>query len=289
MTEQGQQQDAIRTDAIVIDDVALGLEYGTPMTNEGKLAVRPLAGIDFEITVTGQQATEVIEGLTKRSEVDVRDPFANRAYRATMRLRQSSYQEGQPRRHYRFEVRELDTPPEVRLLEINGQQFTVLAYTESAGDNGPSRQAVLRLTPDELSRLRQVIAEGKPLQVRRVDVDEQPFTARFGRYNYWSRHEEDGQEYYKQLIRLYPIGEVKSKLKLDFAQGIPQDNLIEIVKGLSARFDLLLNALVEEGAITAERRDHLLGADWRDAVGPKRASELDWQTNAVRDAIAQID
>jgi hypothetical protein len=48
-----QQSDAIRQEALVIDDAVLALVVGTSVTCQGKFAVKSLAGIDGNVPTMG--------------------------------------------------------------------------------------------------------------------------------------------------------------------------------------------------------------------------------------------
>jgi hypothetical protein len=216
--------------------------------------------------------------LTSRGVVHVKDPFSGKEYQASIRQASSRFTVGQETKSYVLDISELDTWPNVEKLEIEGKIFSVIQYKEFITDNEVGRKAVLRLDHDQLQSLRSLMSRPE-LSVRRVDVDDEPLKLRFGAHMFWSEHEENGEKYWKHIVRLYPVG--RQSLSLDIASNVVQQNLSALVIQLSSRLNLLISSLAVSNAITEETKEELLGNDWKSKV-----DEPEW--NLAWDRLEQV-
>lgn len=260
-------------------------QSSNPISFVGKHSGKQLAGFDFIFQGWGPSEQQKIESMFDEGTATVTDPIAGRTYQATVHMVSSSYTQGQPIKTYTGEFREIDLVPHVEEIEIEGHRFPVITYIEteaSADDIG--REAILKLTEDEFHQFNDLV-KLDPITVQRIGVDEKPLTLRFGGAFYWSSHEdENGQPYYKQIVRFLPV---------DFPGSSPihilvpltyYDALTGMVVRLTERFEALLNDLTEKETITAERRDTILNTYDGSLVSEDRgktiASELTWVPDA---------
>jgi len=273
---------------IKINDLSFRISTGHPITFEGKHSGRILSGIKLKVSVVGNEAISQIDELFTCERVQVDDPFVNRIYEATIRRTSLSYQNEQPERHYVAEVKEMDLPPVFEILEIEGNEFPVLKYIATDVDKDEvGHRVLLKLSREQFVTLNQLIKLGE-ISMRRIGVDEQPLKVRFGRYEYWSEHEEDNEKYYKKIVWFFPP-ETKQRTKLDLALGTAQDNLADMVFALSVRFKVLIEKLKETGALTDEICSDLMNDDWELLLDKTRIDELQWQLDRVQDAGDEFD
>ena len=269
---------------IVVGGVRLPRGTGTPVTFQGVHSGKLLAGIDVQVTAVGQGDRALVEGLFTPDPVAVDDPFAVRSYHARVRQVSNSYTEGRPERHYVFEVREEDTMPEVTTLEIEGHAFTVTQYHEEEARDGIFiRSALLRLNDAQLGELRGLLRPGT-FRFKRVDVDAAPLIARYGGALYWSRHDDEGDVYYKHIVRFISSEKDDTKKRAGLASSTEVESLTHMVRALQARFLALVDDLAASNAISNARRETLLGPDWTALLDEARMAEIGWQTTQVPDA-----
>ena len=168
-------------------------------------------GMEMVFTSYSNSDNEQIEALLRNREVvTVADPVARRKYEAKIdRSWSSSYQEGRPTKSYQFTLREIDRAKAFPSLQIEGETFAVLRNTETdRGDGGVIAHVLLRLSPEEFETFHSLIKPGT-VQILRQGVDDEPVERRFGRVASWSRHEEDSQTYYKQVVNFYDLETIK--------------------------------------------------------------------------------
>lgn len=255
--------------------------FGSPVSFQGNLSGKTLAGIDVEFRIEGSGHNSEVDELLNQEGVTVEDPFVNRSYRAS--IRQTSHSDFNGRvAIYRFELREIDVAPEFRMLEIEGHQYPVARYIErDLGEEGVDRDALLHLSREQFEEVQSLFKPG-PILVRRIGVDEEPLTVRYGGGMYWSRHEESGNTYYKQIVHLVPINIPPSRLNL--ALGVEQEALARMVCSLTARFEALVNELAQNNVISPERQSALLGDDWKGLLEIRHIDDITRQTTRVPDA-----
>lgn len=270
---------------IKINDVTLNAQAGTAVTFEGKHVNRALSGIDLNFTVWRPQIIDEIEELFTEESVQVEDPFVNRSYQAKLHRIQYSYQDGRPERHYVAELRELDKVPEFNLLEIEGHKYPVLKYYETDHeDDAIGRHALLQLSEAQLMRLH-VQLESELLHIKRVGIDDEAVEVIPGGAVYWSKHQEDGGTYYKQIVRFFPPGFAL----INIASGTVQKSLAHMLQALSARFEALTDVLVQNKIVTDEKRNELLGEDWQALISPEKVDHTRWELRRTHDAEEDFD
>lgn len=272
---------------IKVDDLEIPMAMGHPFTYEGKHHVGELAGINLDLRVGGPDRVDEVEQLFDRDIVWVEDPFVGRRYEAIPYIRTSSYQDGGWQRHYTAELHEIDRPPKFSELEIEGSRFAVLRYEETDEEEyGVGRHALLKLSESQFRDLGKFMGPDN-VSIRRVNVDEQPITVRWGGAMYWSQHDEDGS-YYKQIVRFYPP-DLPGSGGAGIASGVAAANLIQAVRKLSIRFEALLADLTDSGAIKPERREEILNEDVRPLLEETRRQDIAWQFDRVGDAEELFD
>ncbi len=234
------------------------------------------------------QERDLVESLRQDERVRVVDPFAGRAYDATVTIRRESYQQGALQQYF-IEIRERDEAPRYQQIEINGQAFVVQKHTEEVLEGDYVMwNAVLRLNKTELASLRNMFRLDAPVEVRRVGIDSTPEPRRIGGARYWSEHEERGRMYYKQNLHLIPMDYHSSDSRIFAASYTEQQSLTEMVVALQARFESLVDELTSSGVLPSERRDALLHEDWTMLHSSDRIDTLNRQTLRVSDAEEEL-
>ncbi len=273
--------------AIKINDVTLDVRAGHPASFYGRLSDKTLPGIDMDFQVTGSQIVEAIEQLASQETVQVTDPFVGQTYPASFRLISHSYTSGQPQHYFTCEVRALDMVPEFNVLEIDGDEFPVLASREQIiteqDQEGIYSMIVLRLTQAQFVAMQQLLRHDE-LSIRRKGVDEQSLIVRHGSRMYWSKHVEDGETFYKQMVRLVRPSNFPSGKAPGIALVTEQDILFRMVMELSARFERLTDELVDAGAISSEKRALLFSDNWNELLDEQRTTAIKLETYKVADA-----
>lgn len=271
---------------IKIEEVEFRDSAGAPFEYGGIHSGSLLAGMRMNVTAYTEDEISLVEELIEKSTVTVEDPFAGRSYQATLTRQSSSYTQGLPRRHYQFEVKEVDEAPTFEVLEIEGHSFSVLRNRESADDDAIGIHVLLRLTQEEFEKLQSLIKPG-PIALRRIGIDDSPISRRFGGALWWSSHEENSQKFYKQIVRFYP--EEYSPGKWGIASAQEQRALAEIVIALSARYEALLEILAESGHISKDDVHTLITDDWRSLTEDARRILLVSKLTEVEDADLELD
>ncbi len=272
---------------IKINDVTLDVRAGRPTSFYGRLSDKTLPGIDMDFHVTGSQIVEAIERLASQETVQVTDPFVGQTYPASFRLMSHSYTDGQHQHYFICEVRAQDIAPEFSVLIIGGDEFPVLASREEVvteqDQEGIYRVIVLRLTQAQFVAVQKLLRHDE-LSIRRKGVDEKPLVVRPGSRMYWSKHTEDGQTFYKQMVRLVHPSNFPSGKAPGIALVTEQDILFRMVMALSARFERLSDELAEAGVISDEKRVLLRSDNWEELLDQQRIDEIALQTYRVADA-----
>lgn len=259
--------------------------FGSPVSFQGNLSEKTLAGIDVEFRIEGSGHNSEVDELLKEKVVTVEDPFVNRSYSASIRLTSHSDFNGRSAT-YQFELTEIDVAPEFKMLEIEGHQYPVTRHVESdLREEGVDRYALLHLSVEQFEEVQRLIKPGS-IKVRRTGVDEEPLTVRYGGGMYWSQHQEGGNTYYKQIVHFVPVDIPPSPFTL--ASGAKQDALAEMVCSLTVRFEALVNELAQNNVISPERQSALLGNDWRGLLDSQRIDDITRQTMRVHDADEEL-
>ena len=270
-----------------IDDMEFSLDAGTPFAFEGVHSGGQLSGIGVRVTVYSDDDAQALDELFKKKTAIVDDAFTNRQYEATLHRKSSMYQEGRPGKTYRFEVKELDEAPQFEQLEIEGHTFAVIRNAERLHeDNVICLNVLLRLSPDEFQTFQSLRKLG-PITIRRVGIDENPIARRFGGALYWSSHEDGSARFYKQIARFfpseYPLG------GYSFASGQEQHAQSQMILALTARFEALVDVLVENGHVSQETGESLVSDEWRKLVDGERALMIASGLTEVNDADLELD
>ncbi len=267
---------------IKINDITIEKTTGRSISFEGRHSGKSLAGLDLSFSVWGQESAEKVEDLFTRDIVQIEDPFLNRSYQASLRKKSDSYRVGHPEHRYVAEIRELDMPPEFNTLDIEGHQFPVLKYIETEHGDVIGRHALLKLLKTQFLDL-QSLLKLPTVQIKRMGADENPLTVRYGGAMRWSHHEEGEFEYYKQIVRFFP-----PEYLLRSKAQTTENALIRLVVSLSARFEALLDQLLQNKLLSVEQRDELLGKDWENLVREDRLDEIIWEIERVPDAEEEL-
>src|SRR5688500_1749627 len=116
---------------IQLDDVVLHPRAVSRENYQGIHSGKLLSSFEIRFTTATRDQNEKIRQLLTKRRVHVSDPVENRSFEASIALKSSSYERGQPERNYVMEAREVDDPPAVEILEIAGERFTVSEYKET--------------------------------------------------------------------------------------------------------------------------------------------------------------
>ncbi len=272
---------------IRIDEIEFSIDSGSPFEFEGIHSGRVLSGINLDITVYSDEDVRRIEALKKSETVEVDDPFSDKLYEANLSQESYGFREGHPKRWYRFEVKELDEVPKFNSLEIDGCRFRVLRNTEDLVRDGVKREDILlRLSLEEFKEVQDLLNRDT-VTIRRVGIDDDPVIRRFGGALYWSLHQEGSQEFYKQIVRLFPSDYPPSKVVL--ASGQQQIAQSRMILNLLASYESLLELLAENGQIRREDAESLLSKGLRELVGQERAMMIFSKLTEVQDAEIELD
>lgn len=246
---------------------------------------KELAALELEIIAVGEEV-KILEKLLKDPTVQVDDPIASRCYEASATLKSSSHTQGRPERYYTIMLKEADVIPDVQQIEIDGEPYPVIKYTEKAFEGAPARFALLRLTDEQLSTLRRSFRPG-PIPVARVGVDTAPLSCRFGGAMFWSRHEDAAGRFYKHIVRLFPVDHT-SKIGPLFVDTREYNSLVRMHMALSARFEALLEHLTATGAITGDKRKEFMDESWKTLVSETRLVEMNQEIRRLADAEPEL-
>ena len=275
------------SNTIRIDEIEVPDSAGRPFVFNGVHSGTELSGIDVEITVYSDADIQSIEQLFKKDTVMVEDPFIGREYEAILARKSSSYQEGRPERWYHFEVKELDEAIPFESLEIEAHPFTVIRNTEKLHkDDVIGIYVLLRLSPEEFRAFQRLIRLSQ-INIRRIGIDESPLVRRFGGALYWSSHQEGSQRFYKQIARFFPVDPEPSRMGLSLQ--IEQMAQSQMILALYARYETLVNILVEKGQLTQEDGEILMSENWKELISDEREVMIRSQLTEVRDAELELD
>ena len=274
--------------ALKIDQMEILPTAGNPFVFEGIHSGGQLSGIEVAVTVYSNDDAHAIDELFEKDCVTVDDPFTNRQYEATLHGKSSMYLEGRPEKTYRFEVKELDEAPQFEQLEIEGYTFTVIRNSESwySKDSVICLNILLRLSPEEFQTFQSLQRLG-PITIRRAGIDESSIVRRFGGALYWSSHEDGSERVYKQIARFFPVDFPLGGYSI--ASGQEQQAQSQMILALSARFEALVKALVENGHVSQEIVEALKSDKWRKLIDDERAVMMASTLSEVKDADLELD
>ena len=179
----------------------------------------------------------------------------------------------------------MDVAPQFTMLEIEGHRFHVLKNTEDQHDQVIGMHILLRLSEDEFLHFRRLLKPG-PVAIQRIGIDENPIIRRFGGAQYWSSHNEGSQEFYKHIVRFYPID--LSGARGSIASGNEQIAQSEMILALSARFEALVKMLTESGQISQENGEALMAEEWQGLIDDERKLTLRSILKEVDDAELEL-
>lgn len=267
---------------IGVDDVKLTMQVGSTFSHKGAFTGKELAGINLAIEANNQREIDIIEGLIEKQEVVVDDPYKKRKYPATIFMKSNSFHVGAEKKSYILELKEKDILPAFESVQINARVFSVIKYNENLYDEEKvSRHIILRVSEADFLELRDEL-ENTNISFKRIGVDDTPLELRVGARLYWSKHDNETGVFYKQLIHLFQIDE-GSKKGLDLASGNMQNAMCSMLISLSARFELLVKFLAENGGISDSNKKALLSDGWKDLIPEKRRAELFDKLEQVED------
>ena len=278
------------SNSIQINDLSLNMRTGRPLSFYGKLSQQTLSGINLQFRVSTPEDIEVVENLLMLKVVQVNDPFAQETYSASFVIHRWSEGNGYPGREYIGEVRALDKAPEYKAIAIEGEEFQVLAAHEQLidvklGQEGIIRNLLLQVTPSQFAAVQELFKrEAKPLSIKRVGVDEQPITARFGGRMYWSKHIIDGETFYKQIVRFVEPADLPNESGTGIALELDQNILFRMVLALTARFQRLTDELVASNMLSHEQQVALLNENWKEMLDSHQSSQIMQDAYRVGDA-----
>ena len=124
------------------------------------------------------------------------------------------------------------------------------------------------------------------IKIRRIGIDDTPIVQRFGGALYWSSHKEGDLRFYKQIVRFYPTD--FPPREIDFASGHEQRAQARMILALSARYEALVELLIESGQISRESGNALMCEEWRSLIDQQRTAMLGAKLREVDDAEPQL-
>ena len=143
------------------------------------------------------------------------------------------------------------------------------------------RHALLRLSEKQFLQLDNILDE-KVVQVR--VGEEEASLLRPGQFMYWSRHNNNGEVYYKQTVSFFPLDAPISQTQPSLVLLTKHNALVDMVLAQSARLEALLDELAHNGTIRQERYNLIKGDNWENLLKPERMKAIKRQLNKVNDA-----
>jgi len=270
---------------IGIDGITVPIVSGKPISFDGVFSGKKLSGIEVTLRTRDSTERKMMDDLLAKGKVTIDDPFVGRSYEASIRMCSNSFTVGQDDALYVLTAKELDQLPPFSSIELNGMEFPLLDYDEYITEDKVGRQALLWVSREQFPKLRDLLGRS-PIAFRRVGVDETPLELRFGSGAYWSRHGAGAEEHYKQIVNLLPLDLEPSGL--DWASGVTQKAMANILIPLVARFELLVKELAITNTISSQTRDALLSSLWRESFPSQKIDELYDSLDQVDDAAARF-
>lgn len=171
------------------------------------------------------------------------------------------------------------------VIEIDGQRFAVLKFTEEPWRDTTISSALLRVTRTELTAIRELLAKEK-VEIRPTP-DSEPVVVRWGGALNWSRHEDLGDVFYKQIVRFLPADIPRDSGGL--ATAFDLATLRTCVLSLMTRMDALVDTLGSNGTLKEAEKASLTNDAWRGLVSEARRGELTWRLEEFSDAERLFD
>lgn len=279
------------SNSIQINNLSLNIGAGRPLSFYGKLSQQTLPGIHLQFRVSMPEDIEAVENLLTLKVVQVNDPFAQQTYPASFVIHQWSTGNGHLGREYIGEVRALDKAPEYKAIAIESNEFQVLMAHEEVIDMKPDQESIFRsmllqLTASQFATLQELFnsVAPQPLSIKRIGIDEQPIIVRFGGRMYWSKHTNDGETLYKQIVRFVEPADLPNGKGGGLALELDQNILFRMVMALTARFQRLTDELVASNVLSREQQAALLNEDWKELLGSQQNGQIMQDAYRVEDA-----
>jgi len=269
-------------DAFVLGDLKLNPGIVRRDTYLGIHSGRELSKFEVNLSTGTPAQTASVEQLLEKKRVQCFDPEQQRAFDVELTLQSSSYQSGRPEKRFSIAASEIDTWPVVENVEIEGIRFAVSQYRETdEGEGRVGRHAILTLNDEELRQLRQLVRPGR-VSVRRVGVDTEPLSLRFGGMQCWSENTVGDQGKIKQIVRFYSADpDPKSP---PFASAVIQQNTALLAIEAAHKLNCLVDELRRNGVLSEKK-----ASEYRVVVKAPNAEQdvFDdwwWRLDKVRDA-----
>ena len=179
----------------------------------------------------------------------------------------------------------MDKAKRFDILEIEGHQFQVLKNVADLHDEMIGMHILLRLSPEEFLEFCRLLKPG-PVNIRRIGIDEDSIVRRFGGAQYWSLHTEDSHEFYKQIVRFFPLELPESRINI--ASRHAQNAHSRILLSLSERFETLAKILADNGHISQEEKMSLMDDEWEGLTDDERRIILRSKLSKVHDAESEL-
>lgn len=243
---------------------------------------RELSKFEVNVSTATPAQTASVEQLLEKKRVQCFDPEQQRAFDVELTLQSSSYQSGRPEKRFSISASEIDTWPAVETLEIEGVRFTVSQYRETdEGGGHVGRHAMLKLDEEQLRQVRLLVKPGR-VSVRRVGIDVEPLSLRFGGMQCWSEDTTNDQKEIQQIIRLYSVD--PDQKSPEFASAVIQHNTALLAIEAAHKLNGLVDELRRNGVLSEEK-----ASEYRVVVKATNAEQdvFDdwwWRLDKVRDA-----
>jgi hypothetical protein len=275
------------TNSIIIDGFELTTRAGTPFTSKSKLLDKELAGIHLNFDLWDPEDIDQIDRILDKGKAVISDPFVGRVYEASIKRTLLSYQEDRPTRTYKAEIKEIEVAPNVNQLEINSKLYEVIRYKEQVnlGDE-VHREAVLKLSQEEFDELYSLPVDD-PTKLRRINVDIEPLAIELSGW-WWSEHQNNGDKYIKLYLNILPAERAADDRanKLRIIVQARTKNLQRLLITLSARYERLVELLVENNLISRAEKDNLLFQEWHSS---RIRDQFEREVQRVSDAEEILD
>ena len=267
---------------VLLDETKIHIRFCKPFEFKAIYSTQNLSGIELKLKNLKNTEQEFIENLCNKDIITVKDPFACRKYDASIFQKSTSFQVGIDEKSYVIEVKELETPPHIDQLEINGEVFDVVKYEEEFSTNIIKRHALLKLSEKQFLMFRNMLSDTS-VNIRRIGLDEDPIELRIGGQMFWSSHDRDDKAYYKHIVSLFPLDH-KPNINVGIASAVSHNISAQILLELKAKFDLLVKHLEQDKLITKKTKDMLSDSKWKEYVGKDYLSQLIDSFDKVSDA-----
>jgi hypothetical protein len=134
----------------------------------------------------------------------------------------------------------VDPKPDFSVVEINGAALGVAGYQADPSETATVHQFLLKLNADQFIQLAQIVnADTDAVTVKRIGVDDVPFSCRLGGQLYWSKSETDGSDSYIRALNCV-IDHKPSNNAYDMASAVRAKNLEKEVAQLTLQLHYLI-------------------------------------------------